>query len=76
MRYWVVFVIYVIFVSCVSFFPFAQGCSTNENGVVTGAACSIKDLPKIEEEKQAPEKSEVDKKKDNKKQTDKKTEKK
>ena len=50
MRYWVVFLVYVVFV--MSYVTYAaQGCSKTEDGIVTGAACCIKDLPKNEDVK-------------------------
>ena len=46
MRYWIVFIVYICFIFF--YVNYAQGCSTSEQSVVTGAACSIKDLPKLE----------------------------
>ena len=48
MRYWSVFFLYIVFVFFVSYYSFAQECGSDKP-VVTGAACSIKDLPKLDE---------------------------
>jgi hypothetical protein len=48
MRYWSVFFIYVAFVFGISYYSIAQGCSTSEDSIMTGAACSIKDIKKEE----------------------------
>lgn len=48
MRYWSVFFLYIVFVFFVSYYSFAQECG-NDKPVITGAACSIKDLPKLDE---------------------------
>ena len=49
MRYWSVFFIYLAFViSFISYYSVAQECGSDKP-VITGAACSIKDLPKMDE---------------------------
>lgn len=48
MRYWSVFFLYIVFVFFVSYYSFAQECGSDKP-VITGAACSIKDLPKTDE---------------------------
>lgn len=51
MRFFISFVVYLGFLFFVSYYCYAQGCSQSEEGIVTGAACSIKDLPKVEVQK-------------------------
>lgn len=50
MRYWIILVVY-IFVAGSYFSYSVQSCSKNENGVVTGGACSIQELKKQEQKK-------------------------
>jgi len=46
MRYKVSILIYLTFLAFWSYLTFAQGCSTSEKAVITGAACSIEELKK------------------------------
>ena len=51
MRYWSVFLLYLCFVTYMSYITYAQGCGTEKDKpIMTGAACSIKDLPKTDKE--------------------------
>ncbi|RAI15072.1 MAG: hypothetical protein DKM22_06195 [Candidatus Melainabacteria bacterium] len=59
MKYWSIFFVYLVFVSFY-FVSYAKNC--NDEPVVTGAACSIKDLKEYsnnKDEKLQPRKNEV-----------------